>query len=102
MSAANSTMSKLERFLAYAESNRQALTAVALASIVFIAWLDWRYLDVSLGFLYLVPVLLTAPTLRVGQITAIAIICGWLTESFDPAQGASGHTGWRLINDLNP
>ncbi len=95
-------MSKLEGFLAYADSYRRALTAVAMAMIVFIAWLDWRYLDISLGFLYLVPILLTAPASGAGQITAMAIVSSWLTESFDPSQGASGKTGWELVALLNP
>ena len=95
-------MSKLESFLAYAETNRRVISGLAIAMIGIIAWLDWRYLDVSLGFLYLIPILLSAPGSRGTQICALAIICGLLTESFEPAQGASGETGWSLAAHLLP
>lgn len=95
-------MSKLESFLAYSEQNRRAVTALAAAMILLTAWLDWRFLDISLGFLYLIPILLSAPALNWLQIGGIALICGWLTESFDPLQGASGQTGWLLVRHLNP
>ena len=95
-------MSKLDAFLAYAESNRLVVSCIAGFLTVCIAWLDWRLFDVSIGFLYLIPILFAAPALNHLQIGAFGAICGYLTEALDPVQGTSGKTGWELIRGFNP
>ena len=96
-------MTPLERFLAYAESSRVVITAAAAVLIAVIASLDWWVLpDASIGFLYLVPILLSAAALNSRQILAMAILCGYLRELFDPLQGTDRVMGWRLIRALNP
>ena len=96
-------MTPLERFLAYAESNRHIITAVAAVLIAVIAFFDWWVLpNASIGFLYLVPILLSAAALSSRQILTMAVLCGYLREVFDPLQGTDRVTGWRLVEALNP
>jgi two-component system, LuxR family, sensor kinase FixL len=96
-------MTPLERFLAYAESNRADITAAAVLLILVIAFLDWWVLpNSSIGFLYLVPILLSAAALNSRQILAMAVLCGYLREAFDPLQGIDRITGWRLVQGLSP
>src|SRR5450432_2434584 len=86
-------MTQLDNFLAYAESNRLTVCGVAAILIALIAWADFLLPNISVGFLYLIPVLVSAPALRGPQIAALAIACGYLREAFDPLQGASIR-GW--------
>ena len=81
-------MTRLDKFLAYAESNRLMVCAIAIVLIGLIAWVDWLSPDTSVGFLYLVPVLLSAAALNGAQILVMAVLCGYLREVFDPLQGA--------------
>jgi len=96
-------MTALERFLAYAESNRAVITAAATALIAAIAFWDWWILpDASVGFLYLIPILLSAAALNSRQILAMALLCGYLREAFDPLQQTARVMGWRLVEAFNP
>jgi len=96
-------MTPLERFLAYAESNRLVITSVAMVLIGVIAFLDWSILpNSSIGFLYLIPILLSAAALNSRQILAMAVLCGYLRELLDPLQGTDGIWGWSLIHAMNP
>src|SRR5580692_4214846 len=95
-------MSKLDAFLAYAESNRLVVSGIAGLLTVCIAWLDWLFFDVSIGFLYLIPILFSAPAMRSWQIAGFATLCGFLTEALDPAQNAAGKTGWELLRQMSP
>ncbi len=95
-------MSKLDAFLAYAESNRMVVCGMAGVLTALIAWVDWRLFDVSIGFLYLIPILLSAAALNSLQIAAFAAVCGYLTEALDPAQETAGKTGWALLAGFNP
>ena len=96
-------MTPLERFLAYAESNRLMITGIAALLIVVIAFFDWWVVpDASFGFLYLVPILLSAAALNSTQILVMALLCGYLREAFDPLQGSARVTGWALVAALNP
>src|SRR5438309_5285380 len=61
--------------------------------IATICWGDFMLPNTSVGFLYLIPVLLSAPALNGPQIVGLAIVCGYLREAFDPLQGASVR-GW--------
>ena len=71
--------------------------------IAVIALLDWWVLpSASIGFLYLIPILLSAAALNSRQILAMAVLCGYLREVFDPLQGADRVMGWQLIHRLDP
>jgi len=83
-------MTRLDNFLAYAESHRLTVTCAATVMIVATAWVDWVVPDTSMGFLYLIPILLAAPALRGYEILATALVCGYLREAFDPLQSALG------------
>jgi PAS domain S-box-containing protein len=94
--------SRLDNFLAYIESNRPIVTAAAIVTIALIAWIDWLLFDMSIGFLYLVPILFSAAALRNFQILAMAVLCGYLREAFDPLQGTPRLTGAALVAALSP
>jgi two-component system, LuxR family, sensor kinase FixL len=94
-------MTSIDLFLAYAESRRAVVCVVSSIAIVMIAWADWLWpIDTSVGFLYLLPVLLSAAALNSSQILALAVACGYLREVFDPIQGAL--PGWRGVQAFNP
>jgi len=95
-------MTRLDKVLAYAESNRLAVCAIAVLLIGLIAWVDWLSPDSSIGFLYLVPVLLSAAALNGAQILVMAVLCGYLREVFDPLQGAPMTVGPALWHAFNP
>jgi two-component system, LuxR family, sensor kinase FixL len=95
-------MSRLDRYLAFAESHRLVITAVSALMIAVIAWLDWFVPDSSMGFLYLVPILVSAAALSNGEILVVALVCGYLRETLDPLQGVDRVTGPRLLAALNP
>jgi PAS domain S-box-containing protein len=95
-------MTRLDNFLAYAESNRITVCAAAAVMVVLTAWADWLVPNTSLGFLYLIPILLAAPALRGYQIFSMALLCGYLREAFDPLQSAGGPGLQRLPFVLNP
>lgn len=79
-------MTRLETFLAWAESHRLAVTVIAGMLIAIIAWADYGLPDITVGFLYLIPVLLAAAALNNAQILGLAALCAYLRESFDPVQ----------------
>jgi two-component system sensor kinase FixL len=96
-------MPTLDNFLAYAESNRLTVCGIASVLIAMIALVDWLSPDTSVGFLYLVPVLLSAAALNGPQILVMAALCGYLREVLDPLQGAPLTVGpllWRAFNPL--
>ena len=95
-------MTRLDKFLAYAESNRLVVCAIAVVLIGLIAWVDWLSPDSSTGFLYLVPVLLSAAALNGAQILVMAVLCGYLREVFDPLQGVPMTVGPVLWHAFNP
>src|SRR5947208_15205290 len=82
-------MTRFDNFLAYAESNRLTVCGLAAVLIALIAWGDWLLPNISVGFLYLIPVLMAAPALKRGQIITLAVACGFLREAFDPLQGTA-------------
>jgi two-component system sensor kinase FixL len=93
-------MIKLDNFLAYAESNRVIVTSVAAVQILLIAWLDAITPDVSYGFFYLLPILFSAAALNSPQILTMAVVCGYLRETFDPLQYRPGRDS--LFDAFNP
>ena len=73
----------LDFLVIYSESNRRRNLLLAAALIVAVAIVDWRtkpYL--SLGFLYLFPIMLIAGVLNRWQITAVSFLCSALQELF--------------------
>ena len=62
-------MTKLDSFLAYAESHRIPVCLAAAVLVGLIAWGDWLLPTISIGFLYLIPVLLSAAAIFIGQIS---------------------------------
>lgn len=79
-------MTRLEHFLAYAESHRGTLTAAAVSLILLIAGIDWALPKITVGYLYLIPILLSAAALNRAQILTMAILCAYLREVFDPGR----------------
>src|ERR1039458_7380935 len=96
------TMTRLDKLLAYTESNRLMVCAIAVVLIGLIAWVDWLSPDSSTGFLYLVPILLSAAALNGAQILVMAVLCGYLREVFDPLQGAPMAVGPVLWSAFDP
>jgi len=79
-------MTHLDDLLAYAESNRLTVCGMAAILVALIAWCDWVIPNISVGFLYLIPILVAAPALKGAQIIGMAVLCGYLREAFDPLQ----------------
>ena len=67
----------------YSEDNRRRFLVTAAILIVAIAVVDWRTKPyISIGFLYLFPILLVAGFLPRWQITLVALVCAVLQEFF--------------------
>lgn len=92
-------LNRLDRFLAYAESHRLVVCGYAAILIAFVAWLDWLAEELSFGFLYLIPILVSAAALNGRQIAVLSVFCAYLREAFDPQNEAV--TG-ALHGVLNP
>jgi two-component system, LuxR family, sensor kinase FixL len=83
-------MNPLETYLSLSEPRRGWVYALASVLAAIIAYSDWKIEEVSVGFLYVLPILMASATLRGWQIIAIAIACGFLREWFSPLQGTPG------------
>lgn len=67
------------------QGNPRVMLTRALVLIALIAVVDWRVdTNVSLGFLYLFPMLMVGVSLRRWQIAIAAALCTYLEEIFDP------------------
>ena len=67
----------------YAPANRTRMLAVAAALIVAIGVVDWWATHyISLGFLYLFPIIIVGGFLSRGQIVGVALVCAILQEAF--------------------
>jgi two-component system, LuxR family, sensor kinase FixL len=67
--------------------SRKTVLIRAGAMIALIAFADWRIEgNIPIGFLYLFPMLLVGSVLSRWQIAAAAILCSFLTETFDSYQ----------------
>ncbi len=93
-------MSRFDSLLAYAACHRLIVCFVAAVLVVVIAWGDWTLPNISVGFLYIVPILLAAPALNRWQIIVLAFFCACLREACDPLQGRSDRTDPAVV--LNP
>src|SRR5260370_6303714 len=70
----------------------------AILLIAVIAAVDWRVeTNVSLGFLYLFPMLMVGVSLNRLQIGAAAALCTFLVEAFDPFSFAASESIPRMI-----
>jgi two-component system, LuxR family, sensor kinase FixL len=93
-------MTYLDNFLAFAESQRAAVSCAAATMIVAIAYADWLAPNTSVGYLYLIPILLSSAGLNSFEILLMALVCGWLREAADPLQGAvAGRSAFVLNPD---
>lgn len=66
--------------------------------IVLIAWADWMVPNTSVGYLYLIPILLSSAGLNRYQILGMALLCGYLREAADPLQGVAGRHAAFVLN----
>ena len=67
----------------YASGNRATLIVVAALSIAAIALADWATKPyISLGFLYLFPIMILGGFLSRTQILGVALVCAVLQEAF--------------------
>ncbi len=89
-------MSRLEIFFGYAESHRITVCAIGGVMVALIAWADKELPTMSIGFLYLFPIVLVAASLSSLQIIAVSGICSFLREAYDPLEWSAGASG-RLI-----
>jgi PAS domain S-box-containing protein len=87
----------LESFLSFSEAKRAWFYTIAAACVAIIGWFDWLLENVSLGFLYIVPMLLASATLRRLQMMILATACGVLREMFSPVHGQPGVVGRTII-----
>src|SRR5262249_36514415 len=70
------------RFFEGSRSNVLAWAGICIAAIALV---DWRLeVNISFGFLYLLPMLMLGGSLTLAQIAGVAALCTGLTEAFDP------------------
>jgi two-component system, LuxR family, sensor kinase FixL len=82
-------MKPLEVFGAYSEAHRTRIWIIAAAMIAAIFLVDAQIVP-SIGFLYIVPILLVSGTLGGVPILVLAAICGYLRELFSPLNTQPG------------
>jgi two-component system, LuxR family, sensor kinase FixL len=83
-------MNPLESYLSFSEPRRGLVYTVAGVLVASIAYSDWKIEEVSVGFLYVLPILMASATLRTWQIAAMAIGCAVLREWFSPLHETPG------------
>src|SRR5215831_15175973 len=83
-------MNPLESYLSFSEPRRGWVYVIASVLIAGIAYSDWKIEEVSVGFLYVLPILMASASLRGWQILAISLVCGLLREWFNPLHGTPG------------
>ena len=67
----------------YAPENRTRLLSLATVLVVVIALVDWRIEPyISLGFLYLFPIMIAGGFLSRTKIVSLAVLCALLQEEF--------------------
>ena len=91
-------MTRLDNFLAFAESHNITVSCAAATMIAAIAYADWLVPNTSVGYLYLIPILLSSAGLNWFEILLMALVCGWLREAADPLQGAVGDRSAFVLN----
>jgi two-component system, LuxR family, sensor kinase FixL len=77
-------MSPLEAFHAFSDTHRNRVFQLAALLSLAIAFTDWKIVpNISMGFLYIVPMLLVAGSLRSWQILVLAVTYSTLREAFN-------------------
>jgi PAS domain S-box-containing protein len=67
----------------YSPANRRRLLIAAAVMVVVVAWIDWWTKSyISLGFLYLFPIMIAGGFLSRTQIVSVAFLCAYLQEEF--------------------
>jgi len=80
----------------YAETNRRLFLTTAAILVIAIAVIDWQTKPfISIGFLYLFPILLVAGFLSWWQIILVALVCSVLQELF--SELPSSEAVYRLV-----
>jgi PAS domain S-box-containing protein len=90
-------MNPLESLLAFSDVNRVRVYAIAGALVAIIAWIDSMVTSASLGFLYIMPILLASGSLHGWQILAFSAVCGILRELYSPIHPTAGAAARTLI-----
>lgn len=73
----------------YSEANRRRFLIAAAIAVLAIAVIDWQTKPfISIGFLYLFPILLVAGFLSWWQIVLLALVCSILQELFSELPGS--------------
>jgi PAS domain-containing protein len=68
----------------FLRASRPRLLVATVLLVIVIAFADWRVGNtVSLGVLYILPMMLGAIVLRPGETAALALLCSFLRSSFD-------------------
>jgi PAS domain S-box-containing protein len=80
----------LESYLSFSEPRRGWVYAIAAVLIACIAYSDWKIEEISVGFLYVLPIIMASATLRAWHIIVVAIGCGVLREWFSPLHETPG------------
>lgn len=71
--------------VSFFQGSRRAVLVRAAILLSIIALIDWRVdLNISLGFLYLFPMLMAGSVLSRAQIALMAAVCAALEDFFDP------------------
>ena len=90
-------MNPLESLLAFSDVNRVRVYTIAGALVAIIAWVDSIVSGASLGFLYIMPILLASGSLHGWQILAFSTVCGILRELYSPVHQTTGAAVRTLI-----
>src|SRR6266446_2136653 len=90
-------MKPLEALRAYSEANRVQVCIISGLLTLLIAVVDWQLPKVSLGFLYVVPILLVAGTFENRLLLILAAICAVLREMFSPLNKEPGAVARILV-----
>jgi two-component system sensor kinase FixL len=69
-------------------AGRQRILIAVFAAIPVIAFIDWHWISISLGGLYLFPILLAATVLKPREILTLALVCAVLRCLFDDSHYA--------------
>src|SRR5262245_1450109 len=83
MTKARTTLPGMELFNLIAPKNKTRSIVIAAVLIATIAGVDWatkRY--ISLGFLYLFPIMFVGGCLSRGQIIGLSVLCAFFHEAF--------------------
>jgi two-component system sensor kinase FixL len=96
VAALSALINPLESYLAFAEVRRGLIYVISGALVVLIAYSDSQLEQVSIGFLYVLPILMASATLRGWQIVVFSLACALLREWYSPLYGTPA-AGARVV-----